>query len=156
MSAVKRIGRAVAEAARTGGAMKFVEMENGQAWQQLISRGHGVHASGGGVAGDSDYEAPSNQASASGESSTSSRRILTKHLSLNGFPRCADPSSNGANGAEDSPVVRYQKAKIIPSRVRKRVIFKNGSVNLSKEHVYKRSQRYLQDIFTTLVRARSW
>ncbi|XP_075557803.1 ATP-sensitive inward rectifier potassium channel 12-like [Dermacentor variabilis] len=128
--------------------MKFVEMENGQAWQQLISRGHGVHSSGGGgVAGDSDYETPSNQ----GETSTSSRRILTKHLSLNGFPRCADSAGNGGNGAEDSPVVRYQKAKIIPSRVRKRVIFKNGSVNLSKEHVYKRSQRYLQDIFTTLV-----
>ncbi|KAL3196519.1 hypothetical protein MRX96_045183 [Rhipicephalus microplus] len=128
--------------------MKFMEMENGQAWQQLISRGHGVHSAGGvGVAGDSDYETPSNQ----GETSTSSRRILTKHLSLNGFPRCADAAGNGGNGAEDSPVVRYQKAKIIPSRVRKRVIFKNGSVNLSKEHVYKRSQRYLQDIFTTLV-----
>ncbi|CAN8030995.1 unnamed protein product, partial [Ixodes persulcatus] len=87
-----------------------------------------------------------------GESSTSSRRILTKHLSLNGFPRCADGGDGvGGGNADDSPVVRYQKAKIIPSRARKRVIFKNGSVNLSKEHVYKRSQRYLQDIFTTLV-----
>lgn len=37
------------------------------------------------------------------------------------------------------------------SRNRKRVILKNGTVNLSKEHVSKRGQRYLQDIFTTLV-----
>lgn len=129
--------------------MKLVEMENGQAWQQLISRSHGLNIPSPG--GDSDYDTPSNQ----GESSTSSRRILTKHLSLNGFPRCADSGDGGNDGnAQDSPVVRYQKAKIIPSRVRRRVIFKNGSVNLSKEHVYKRSQRYLQDIFTTLVRTR--
>ncbi|XP_022697139.1 G protein-activated inward rectifier potassium channel 3-like isoform X2 [Varroa jacobsoni] len=47
--------------------------------------------------------------------------------------------------------VVYPNTKVIPSRVRKRVVFKNGNVNLSKEHVYKRSQRYLQDIFTTLV-----
>ncbi|XP_028966957.1 ATP-sensitive inward rectifier potassium channel 12 [Galendromus occidentalis] len=66
------------------------------------------------------------------------------------------PHKNGSKlGSHDSdetqPMVRYQKTKVIPSRVRKRVIFKNGNVNLSKEHVYKRSQRYLQDIFTTLV-----
>ncbi|XP_022661831.1 G protein-activated inward rectifier potassium channel 3-like isoform X1 [Varroa destructor] len=52
---------------------------------------------------------------------------------------------------ENTPIVRYPNTKVIPSRVRKRVVFKNGNVNLSKEHVYKRSQRYLQDIFTTLV-----
>lgn len=44
------------------GKMKFVEMENGQAWQQLISRSHGLNPSAaGGGAGDSDYDTPSNQ-----------------------------------------------------------------------------------------------
>ncbi|XP_015791199.1 G protein-activated inward rectifier potassium channel 3-like [Tetranychus urticae] len=43
------------------------------------------------------------------------------------------------------------KSKIFPGRIRKRVVLKNGSVNLSKERVEKRSQRYLQDTFTTMV-----
>lgn len=36
-------------------------------------------------------------------------------------------------------------------RIRKRVIHKNGTVNLSPEHVDKRHRRYLQDMFTTMV-----
>uniref|UniRef100_T1KQ80 Inward rectifier potassium channel C-terminal domain-containing protein n=1 Tax=Tetranychus urticae TaxID=32264 RepID=T1KQ80_TETUR len=44
-----------------------------------------------------------------------------------------------------------KQTKIFPGRIRKRVVLKNGSVNLSKEHVEKRSQRYLQDTFTTMV-----
>ncbi|XP_015791042.1 G protein-activated inward rectifier potassium channel 3-like [Tetranychus urticae] len=43
------------------------------------------------------------------------------------------------------------KSKIFPGRLKKRVVLKNGSVNLSKERVEKRSQRYLQDTFTTMV-----
>ncbi|XP_064477905.1 ATP-sensitive inward rectifier potassium channel 12-like [Ornithodoros turicata] len=117
--------------------MKLTDMDNGQVWQQLISRSS--HSPRG--ENDSDYDTPPQSAQGMG----GKRPPLTKHLSLNGFPKCGE----GEGG--DSPAVRYQKAKIIPSRVRKRVIFKNGSVNLSKEHVYKRSQRYLQDIFTTLV-----
>lgn len=39
--------------------MKLVEMENGQAWQQLISRSHGLNIPSPG--GDSDYDTPSNQ-----------------------------------------------------------------------------------------------
>ena len=56
--------------------------------------------------------------------------------------------SNGTDGGTGSTIVRLTKA--VNNR-RKRVILKNGSVNLSKLHVSKRSQRYLQDIFTTLV-----
>lgn len=37
------------------------------------------------------------------------------------------------------------------SRVRKRVIFKNGEVNLSQTNISKLKRRYLADIFTTLV-----
>ncbi|XP_053211052.1 G protein-activated inward rectifier potassium channel 3-like [Panonychus citri] len=44
-----------------------------------------------------------------------------------------------------------KQTKIFPGRIRKRVVLKNGSVNLCKEHVEKRSQRYLQDTFTTMV-----
>ncbi|XP_053212444.1 ATP-sensitive inward rectifier potassium channel 1-like [Panonychus citri] len=38
-----------------------------------------------------------------------------------------------------------------PNRHRQRVVFKNGGINLCKEHIEKRSRRYLQDTFTTMV-----
>ena len=44
-----------------------------------------------------------------------------------------------------------KQTKIFPGRIRKRVVLKNGMVNLSKERVEKRHQRYLQDTFTTMV-----
>ena len=44
-----------------------------------------------------------------------------------------------------------KQTKIFPGRIRKRIVLKNGNVNLSKEKVEKRSQKYLQDTFTTMV-----
>ena len=44
-----------------------------------------------------------------------------------------------------------RESRYFPGRIRKRVILKNGNVNLSPEHVDKRSRRYLQDMFTTMV-----
>lgn len=41
--------------------------------------------------------------------------------------------------------------KRFPGRIRKRVIHKNGNVNLSPEHVDKRHRRFMQDMFTTMV-----
>lgn len=41
--------------------------------------------------------------------------------------------------------------KHFPGRIRKRVIHKNGNVNLSPEHVDKRHRRFMQDMFTTMV-----
>ncbi|XP_025016538.1 G protein-activated inward rectifier potassium channel 3-like [Tetranychus urticae] len=38
-----------------------------------------------------------------------------------------------------------------PKRHRQRIVLKNGGINLCKEHIEKRSQRYLQDTFTTMV-----
>ena len=48
------------------------------------------------------------------------------------------------------PTMR-RESKYNPGRIRKRVIHKNGNVNLSPEHVDKRHRRYLQDMFTTMV-----
>ncbi|RWS14672.1 ATP-sensitive inward rectifier potassium channel 12-like protein [Dinothrombium tinctorium] len=44
-----------------------------------------------------------------------------------------------------------KQTKIFPGRIRKRVVLKNGNVNLCKEHIEKRHQLYLQDTFTTMV-----
>ena len=40
---------------------------------------------------------------------------------------------------------------IFPPRVKRRVVLKNGAINVNKEHVERRHQRYLQDTFTTMV-----
>ena len=44
-----------------------------------------------------------------------------------------------------------RQSKYAPGRIRKRVIHKNGNVNLSPEHVDKRHRRFIQDMFTTMV-----
>ncbi|KAI2804154.1 Inward rectifier potassium channel [Blomia tropicalis] len=48
------------------------------------------------------------------------------------------------------PALR-RESKFFPGRMRKRVILKNGNVNLNPEHVDKMHRRYLQDMFTTMV-----
>ncbi|XP_054155249.1 G protein-activated inward rectifier potassium channel 3-like [Oppia nitens] len=61
----------------------------------------------------------------------------------------------GANDGQTSPLYRtidsIKQTKIFPGRIKKRVVLKNGNVNLCKEHIDKRSKRYLQDLFTTMV-----
>lgn len=112
--------------------MKYFDPDNG-AWQEILP--------GEQRAQQQDFDSISMASSTAGENhrglyrtkSTSSRYSL---------------KSNGTDGGTGSTIIRLTKA--ITSR-RKRVVLKNGSVNLSKLHVSKRSQRYLQDIFTTLV-----
>lgn len=69
----------------------------------------------------------------------------TRH---NGFPKtlaCYDQLSQ--------PSQHLLKQRPVPSaaKMRKRIVLKNGSINLCKEHIKKRSRRYLQDTFTTMV-----
>lgn len=75
-------------------------------------------------------------------------RLKTQHqLSANGSGKFSD--------GQLTPVYRtinsLKQTKLFPGRVRKRIVLKNGNVNLSKEHIDNRSQRYLQDTFTTMV-----
>ncbi|XP_022236778.1 G protein-activated inward rectifier potassium channel 3-like [Limulus polyphemus] len=46
---------------------------------------------------------------------------------------------------------KNKQSKILPGRHRKRLILKNGSANVIAKNVAKRRQRYLQDLFITLV-----
>ena len=48
---------------------------------------------------------------------------------------------------------RYRQSRFSSRRVRKRVVFKHGDVNVIQGNVAKRRRKYLQDIFTTLVDA---
>lgn len=66
-----------------------------------------------------------------------------KQLSWTGMSNCPKYAADGS----PTPLYKTMKhTKIFPGRIRKRVVLKNGNVNLSKEHVEKRSQRYLQVI----------
>ncbi|KAK6643039.1 hypothetical protein RUM43_004542 [Polyplax serrata] len=47
----------------------------------------------------------------------------------------------------------YRQTRFSSRRVRKRVVFKHGDVNVIQGNVAKRRRKYLQDIFTTLVDA---
>ncbi|KAL0278337.1 UNVERIFIED_CONTAM: hypothetical protein PYX00_000181 [Menopon gallinae] len=47
----------------------------------------------------------------------------------------------------------YRQTRFSSRRVRKRVVFKHGDVNVVQGNVAKRRRKYLQDIFTTLVDA---
>ncbi|XP_076332216.1 G protein-activated inward rectifier potassium channel 4-like [Tachypleus tridentatus] len=48
-------------------------------------------------------------------------------------------------------VSRYRETKVIPSYHRRRLVLKNGTTNVTIKHISKRRQRYLQDLFITLV-----
>ncbi|XP_013786774.1 G protein-activated inward rectifier potassium channel 3-like [Limulus polyphemus] len=70
-----------------------------------------------------------------------SPEIFSRNLSLNEFS-VARSLSYSCEG---------NKSRIIPGRHRKRMILKNGTVNVCNRNVAKRRQRYLQDLFITLV-----
>src|SRR2546422_11688603 len=79
---------------------------------------------------------------------------LHKQLSFSGISASTKYTPDG----QVTPVYRtinslssMKSTKIFPGRIRKRVVLKNGNVNLCKEHVDKRNQRYLQDTFTTML-----
>lgn len=102
---------------------KYFDADNGAMWQELLPNG----------------------VRSTGENDASSSCIQAEDQS----PTSINPPSLGSK--DENSGIRYQHTKIIPGRVRKRIVLKNGTVNLSKAHLSKRSQRYLQDIFTTLV-----
>ncbi|XP_017785588.1 PREDICTED: G protein-activated inward rectifier potassium channel 3-like [Nicrophorus vespilloides] len=63
--------------------------------------------------------------------------------------------AKGAGGGASTGHVfsRYRQSRFNARRIRKRVVFKHGDCNVVQGNVAKRSTRYLQDIFTTLVDA---
>lgn len=77
---------------------------------------------------------------------TSSGNPLGRH---NGYPKNMITSFDQLS----APSKLLLKQRPVPSslKTRKRVVFKNGSINVTKENVSKRSRRYLQDAFTTMV-----
>ncbi|XP_053213545.1 ATP-sensitive inward rectifier potassium channel 12-like [Panonychus citri] len=75
----------------------------------------------------------------------------TNHHNHNHSHTSGNTNTNNNNGGGNGNGIKSKSSKIFPGRIRKRVVLKNGSVNLSKERVEKRSQRYLQDTFTTMV-----
>ncbi|CAG2172516.1 unnamed protein product [Oppiella nova] len=74
---------------------------------------------------------------------------LQKNLTYSGTTRL------DTNDGQTTPLYRtinsMKQTKIFPGRIKKRVVLKNGNVNLCKEHIDRRSKRYLQDLFTTMV-----
>lgn len=67
-------------------------------------------------------------------------------------------SDSGHTGPHDAATTLTSNQKfsmkqiaIFPPRVKRRVVLKNGAINVNKENVERRHQRYLQDTFTTMV-----
>ncbi|XP_023243770.1 G protein-activated inward rectifier potassium channel 3-like [Centruroides sculpturatus] len=119
-----------------GPAMKYLEMDNSTAWQELLPNNNYMGR---------ENEGDTSPTITSTESGTITKNSTFNHnLSLSGYSKCAEDNL--------TPIFnKYRHSRIIPGRLRKRVVLKNGVVNLSKERVSKRGQRYLQDIFTTMV-----
>jgi potassium inwardly-rectifying channel subfamily J len=62
------------------------------------------------------------------------------------------PNDGGTTGTLNSTQkFSMKQIAIFPPRVKRRVVLKNGAINVNKEHVERRHQRYLQDTFTTMV-----
>lgn len=60
-------------------------------------------------------------------------------------------TGSARNGTSEPTKFSMKQTTIFPARVKRRVVFKNGFINLNKERIEKRHQRYLQDTFTTMV-----
>lgn len=84
------------------------------------------------------------------------RRLSTSSI-LGSFQRSfrlSIGSGGGGDGAGRGHVFsRYRQSRFNARRIRKRVVFKHGDCNVTQGNVSKRSRKYLQDIFTTLVDA---
>ncbi|UYV78233.1 irk-2 [Cordylochernes scorpioides] len=65
----------------------------------------------------------------------------------------ADAKKRPTPPSPPSPGPGYKYAQVVstPKPSRNRMVLRSGAVNLAKKKVSRRSQRYLQDIFTTLV-----
>lgn len=65
---------------------------------------------------------------------------LPKHLSLNGLTTISNSSRK-----------IHQCERVLPRRNRKRLVLKNGTTKVVIKNISKKRQRYLQDLFITLV-----
>ncbi|XP_013785825.2 G protein-activated inward rectifier potassium channel 3-like isoform X2 [Limulus polyphemus] len=73
---------------------------------------------------------------------SASEDTLPGHLSLNGLTNISNSSRK---------TYQSEQKRILPRRNRKRLVLKNGTTNVVIKNVAKKRQRYLQDLFITLV-----
>lgn len=81
------------------------------------------------------------------------------HVPFSGLSLCS-ATNNGAIyqhtiGGYDAtttlPIIRVRSSHLRTRKLRKRIVFKNGDLNIVQERLSKRRRRYLADIVTTLV-----
>ncbi|XP_035225954.1 G protein-activated inward rectifier potassium channel 3-like [Stegodyphus dumicola] len=114
--------------------MKCMDPDNSAVWQLLPGKDHKLDI-------DGDSPTPTENGVLSSNATLSKCSTVPRNMCLNGYSK--------ETGHHFYP--KFRHSRMIHSRQRKRVILKNGGVNISRENVSKRSQRYLQDIFTTMV-----
>lgn len=112
--------------------MKCMESDNSAVWQLLPARDHKLEL-------ENDSPTPTENGVLSSNGTLSKCSTVPRNMCLNGYSK------------ETAPIYPRFRSSRAYNRQRKRVILKNGGVNISRENVSKRSQRYLQDIFTTMV-----
>ena len=123
-------------------------MESEGVWQELIPSG--VQSPTSDIAVES--ETPNSTVT-----SQHSKHYLCRPKAQTLHKNLSFPGVNKLNAidGQNTPLYRtingFKETKIFPGRIKKRVVLKNGNVNLCKEHIDKRSKRYLQDLFTTMV-----
>ncbi|GFY66871.1 ATP-sensitive inward rectifier potassium channel 12 [Trichonephila inaurata madagascariensis] len=113
--------------------MKCIDPDNSVVWQLLPGKDHKLDI-------ENDSPTPTETGVLSSNGTLSKCSTVPRNMCLNGYSKEREPLSP-----------RFRHPRIVNGRHRKRVILKNGGVNISRENVSKRSQRYLQDIFTTMV-----
>lgn len=147
------------------------------AWQELlpgaVPPGHGHEGDGNGNAHvrppqsvidivmdkreERERESPNSTVTTEqGKQIFSNYRLKQPHNGIQKQQSWISGSASRSNGDPTTTLTSVQKfamkqTKIFPGRVKKRVVMKNGNVNLNKERIEKRHQRYLQDTFTTMV-----
>lgn len=113
--------------------MKCVDSDNSAVWQLLPGQDHKLDL-------ENDSPTPTENGVLSSNGTLTKCSTVPRNMCLNGYSK------------ESRHIYpRFRPSRMIQNRQRKRVILKNGGVNISRENVSKRSQRYLQDIFTTMV-----
>ncbi|XP_054711920.1 G protein-activated inward rectifier potassium channel 3-like [Uloborus diversus] len=114
--------------------MKCMDPDNSAVWQLLPGKDHKLDIEG-------ESPTPTENGVLSSNGTLSKCSTVPRNMCLNGF-------------SKEKPTAFYPKfrhSRVVQNRNRRRVILKNGGVNICRENVSKRSQRYLQDIFITMV-----
>lgn len=115
--------------------MKCIDPDNSAVWQLLPGRDHKLDI-------ENDSPTPTENGVLSSNGTLTKCSTVPRNMCLNGYSK---------ESGHQSFYPRFRSSRLLHNRQRKRVILKNGGVNISRENVSKRSQRYLQDIFTTMV-----